>query len=168
MLPVYVAFLSDGRVVAACFLLGVLGMTDWVDGYVARKFNQVSELGKVLDPIADRLVFFVGIGAALATGHFPQWFGLLILLREISIAILMVGGTLLGMSRFPVTLWGKRATFALMCAVPWVTIGSAGGVWTVVEVAGWIVGIPGLLLSYVTFFQYLPLVRANLASRADG
>lgn len=153
---------------AACFLLGVLGTTDWVDGYVARRFDQVSELGKVLDPVVDRLVFFVGIGAALWYGHFPVWFGFLVLLREISIATLMVGGTILGMSRFPVTILGKRATFALLCAVPWITIGSAGGAWRLVEFVGWAVGVPGLVLSYYTFFQYLPIVRANLSSRAEG
>lgn len=164
-LPFYVVLLARDRVVPACFLLGFLGATDWVDGWVARRFDQISEFGKVLDPVADRIVFFVGIGAALWHSYFPVVFGGLILVREVGIAVLMVGGTLLGMERFPVTTAGKRATFALLCAVPWITIGSAGGVWLVAEAAGWIVGVPGLILSYVTFFQYLPMVRANLASR---
>lgn len=167
-LPFYVRLLADGRVVPACFLLGILGTTDWVDGWVARRFDQVSEFGKILDPVADRVVFFVGIGSALWFDVFPRVFGMLILAREISIAVLMVGGTLLGMARFPVTKAGKRATFALLCAVPWITIGSAGGGWRLVEVAGWIVGVPGVVLSYITFFGYLPIVRANLVSRAKG
>lgn len=168
VLPYYVVLLADGRIVPGCFLLGFLGATDWVDGWVARRFDQVSEFGKVLDPVADRVVFFVGIGAALWQGYFPVVFGALILVREAAIAVLMVGGTLLGMERFPVTTAGKRATFALLCAVPWITIGSAGGPWLAAEAAGWFVGIPGLVLSYVTFFQYLPIVRANLASRNVG
>lgn len=168
LLPSYVMLMGDGRVVAAGFLLGFLGATDWVDGWVARRFNQISEFGKVLDPVADRVVFFVGIGAALWFGHFPLWFGVLVLVREGSIALLMVGATLFGMARFPVTTLGKRATFALLCAVPWITVGSTGGAWIVVGVAGWMVGIPGLVLSYVTFFQYLPIVRANMASGQRG
>ena len=65
LLPVYVVLLGDERIVAGSFFLGFLAATDWVDGYVARRFNQVSEFGKVLDPVADRAVFFVGIGAAM-------------------------------------------------------------------------------------------------------
>ena len=167
-LPWYLSLLSQDRPVAAGFLLGFLGMTDWVDGWVARRFNQISELGKVLDPVADRLVFFVGIGGAIWHQHFPMLFGALILIREVSIALLMVGGTMLGMERFPVTIAGKRATFALLCAVPWITVGGVGGAWTVVLLAGWTVGIPGLVLSYFTFFQYLPIVRAHMSSRQSA
>jgi cardiolipin synthase len=89
-----------------------------------------------------------------------------ILVREVSIAIVMVVGTLLGMERFAVTRLGKWATFALLCAVPWITIGSAGGIWTAVEVVGWAVGIPGIIASYLAFFRYLPTVRANMSAKA--
>jgi cardiolipin synthase len=65
MLPTFVSLFADGRVVAGSWFFGLLASTDWIDGYIARRFNQVSELGKILDPIADRTVFFVGIGAAL-------------------------------------------------------------------------------------------------------
>lgn len=164
LLPFYVGLLADGRVVAASFFLGTLGFTDWVDGYVARRFNQVSEFGKIIDPVADRVVFFVGIGAAMYFGYFPWWFGAVILVREISIAVVMVVATMLGMERFAVTRLGKWATFALLCAVPWITIGSAGGVWVAAEIAGWTVGIPGIVASYVAFFRYLPTVRANMSS----
>ena len=63
-LYLYLLFGRDNRV-AAAVLLAVLGATDWVDGYVARHFHQVSNLGKVLDPMADRLLFFVGVGGII-------------------------------------------------------------------------------------------------------
>ena len=56
---------------AAAVLLGVLGATDWVDGYVARRYDQVSELGKVLDPTADRLLFIVCVGGIIVDGSAP-------------------------------------------------------------------------------------------------
>ena len=164
LLPVYVLLLTDGRVVAAAFLLGALSATDWVDGWVARRFDQVSELGKVLDPVVDRLVFLVGATTPMLTGDLTPWFGIPVVAREASIAVLMVGGTLLGMQRFPVTTSGKWAAFALMCAVPWITIGSAGGVWVLAEAAGWAVGVPGLVLSWVVLVRYLPSVRDGIAA----
>lgn len=164
LLPVYVLLLTDGRVVAAAFLLGALSATDWVDGWVARRFDQVSELGKVLDPVVDRLVFLVGATTPMLTGDLTPWFGVPVVAREASIAVLMVGGTLLGMERFPVTTSGKWAAFALMCAVPWITIGSAGGVWVLAEAAGWAVGVPGLVLSWVVLVRYLPSVRDGIAA----
>ena len=164
LLPFYVILLSDGRIVAGSFFLGFLAATDWVDGFVARRFNQISEFGKVLDPVADRAVFFIGIGAAMFFGYFPVWFGVLILVREVSIALLMIGATVRGMERFPVTRNGKLATFALLCAVPWITIGEAGGVWVFFTYLGWATGIPGLVVSYMSFFAYLPVVKANMSS----
>lgn len=164
MLPTYVSLMADGRVVAGSWFFGLLAATDWIDGYLARRLNQVSEFGKVIDPVADRLVFFVGIGTAMYYGFFPNWFGVVILVREISIAILMVGATALGMERFPVTRLGKWATFALLCAVPWITLGSAGGVWSVFTVIGWMAGLPGVVVSYVSFIKYLPTVRAHMAA----
>ena len=122
MLPTFVSLFADGRVVAGSWFFGLLAATDFVDGYIARRFNQVSELGKILDPIADRLVFFVGITAAMYYNYLPVWFGVVILVREVSIALLMIGATAMGMERFPVTRLGKWATLLclLRClGLPW-------------------------------------------------
>ncbi len=76
-LPLYlVILLGQDKRFAAALLLGALGATDWVDGYIARHFHQVSTLGKVLDPVADRLLFFVGIAGILLVDPpgAPVWF----------------------------------------------------------------------------------------------
>ncbi len=164
LLPMFVSLMSDGRVVAGSWFFGLLAFTDWIDGYIARRFNQVSEFGKILDPIADRLIFFVGIGTVMYFHHFPVWLGVIILVREVSIAILMVGATAMGMERFPVTASGKKAAFGLMCAIPWITLGSVGGWWTPIGVAGWLAVVPAVAFSYVSFVDYLPQVRANMSS----
>ena len=52
-------------------LLGIIGSTDWIDGYLARRLNQVSEVGKILDPLADRIAVAAGVIAGLVTGYLP-------------------------------------------------------------------------------------------------
>ena len=63
------------RQTAAAILLGVLGATDWVDGFLARRFHQVSTVGKVLDPAADRILVGTGVIAIMIHGAVPIWFG---------------------------------------------------------------------------------------------
>jgi cardiolipin synthase len=149
---------------AAAWLLGGLGATDWVDGYLARRLGQTSEFGKKFDPTVDRLLFVVGIGAIIANDAIPLWFAVAVLARE-----LLVGGTVavatvvFGMDRFDVTWWGKTATFLLMFAVPGFLMGHS----TVpgaeaFTVAAWILGVPGLLLSYYTAAVYVPTIRAAI------
>jgi cardiolipin synthase (CMP-forming) len=158
----YMLFGRDNRAGAA-FLLAGLGATDWIDGYIARRFNQVSELGKVLDPTADRLMFIVGIGGIIIDGRGPQWFYWLVVLREAILGLIIVVATVAGMKRFDVTWWGKTATFFLMGAVPSLLVGSSD-LWlnTEFRVAGWIMGIPGLALSYWTAAVYMPVIWNNL------
>ena len=122
LLPVFVSWMADGRIVAGAWFFGALCFTDFVDGWIARRFDQGSELGKVLDPVADRTIFFVGVVTAMWFDAFPVWLGALILFREGAIALMMVGATLLGMERFPVTKAGKWAAFLVMCTVGWLTL----------------------------------------------
>lgn len=164
----YLLFGRDNRV-AAGSLLAVLGATDWVDGWVARRFNQVSELGKVLDPTADRVLFIVGIFGIIIDGSAPVWFAVLVVVREVVIGGAMVILTALGMKRFDVTYLGKCATFALMFAFP-LFLAHAGfeSSRTVWLVLAWAFAAPGLVLSYYTAFAYVPQMRNNLrAGRAE-
>ena len=151
------------RPVAAGFLLGALGATDWVDGYLARHLNQISAFGQVYDPVVDRLLFLSALVALIVHGGVPAWFCWAVGAREAGVGLMMVVATMLGMERFAVTLLGKRATFALMCALPWLLVGSADFSGAgVIRGAGWLAGIPGLALSYLTAFLYVPKVREGL------
>ena len=159
---VYLLFVQDDRALAA-LLLGFLGATDWVDGWVARKFNQVSNFGSVFDPTVDRLLFVVGALSALLDGAVPWWFCLAILVREVLVGLMMLIATSFGMKRFAVTTNGKRYTFLLMMAVPFLLLAGSDHVTADFgRLIGWSCGIPGLALSYYTAAAYVPIVRANL------
>jgi len=162
-LPVFLYLLlgRDDRA-AAAWLLGGLGATDWVDGYVARRFDQVSEFGKVFDPTADRLLFIVATIAIIADGAAPRWFCLLVVAREVLVGAMMAVATLVfKMPRFDVSWWGKLATFLLMFAVPGFMLGASDFPGhTGFQIAAWILGIPGLVVSWATAVLYVPKVRA--------
>jgi cardiolipin synthase len=149
---------------AAAWLLGVLGMTDWVDGWLARRYGWVSELGKLLDPIADRLALVVGILGILIDGSAPRWFGVAALAREVlvSIAGLVLGA--LGARRIDVTWWGKTGTFFLYFAFPmWLGGKSTLSYAPFLDTAAWVFAIPGLLAAYYSAWQYLGLGRRALS-----
>jgi cardiolipin synthase (CMP-forming) len=150
---------------AAAWLLGGLGATDWVDGWVARRFNQKSDFGAIFDPTVDRGLFIVAVIAILIDQSMPIWFGSAILVREVFVAGAMSIATAFGMKRFAVNKWGKRYTFLLMFAVPLILLGQAEGAgsrW--VSWLGWFFGLPALVISYTTAINYLPVIRANLRS----
>ncbi len=166
LLPVFLyLLLVEQERAAAALLLGTLSATDWVDGYVARRFGQVSEFGKIFDPTVDRLLFVVATTAIIIDGSIPLWFALAILVREVGVGLMMAIATLVyKMPRFDVTYLGKLATFLLMFAVPAFLMGNsdiAGA--SVFTVLAWAVGLPGLVLSYWAAIAYIPQVRLAVA-----
>ena len=165
---VYLLFGRENRAAAAS-LLAILGATDWVDGYIARHFDQVSEVGKILDPVADRLLFFVGVGAILVDGTVPVWFAVMVLVRELAVGATTVLFGLLGSRRVDVTWWGKAGTFGLMFAFPLFLASESTLGWAdTARIFAWVTGIPGLVFSYVAWALYLPLgLDALRRGRAD-
>ena len=169
-LPVFV-WLLFGREdrSSAAWLLAALGCTDWIDGYIARRWNQVSNLGKILDPVADRLLFFVGVGAILIDGSVPVWFAWAVLVREFVVAVTTVVLALLGARRVNVTWFGKAGTFGLMMAFPFFLASHSTLGWHhMAGILAWVTGIPGLILSYIAWAMYVPLgLEALRGGRAD-
>jgi cardiolipin synthase len=154
---------------AAAWLLGGLGATDWVDGFLARRLGQTSEFGKKFDPTVDRLLFVVGIVSIIVNDAIPLWFAIAVLAREVIVGLSVAIATIaFGMQRFDVTWWGKTATFLLMFAVPGFLMGhstvpGADGF----TIAAWCFAIPGLVLSYYTAITYVPVIRDSVrAGRA--
>ena len=156
---------------AAAWLLAVLCASDWVDGYIARHFDQVSKLGKILDPTADRILLGVGGVAIIVDGSIPAWVGILALGRE-----LVVGGAgivlgLMGARRIDVLLVGKAGNFLLMLAFPLFLASNpdGGAPWhAVARPLAWLCAIPGLVLSYYSAYRYVPLARDALSERRVG
>jgi cardiolipin synthase len=148
----------------AALLLAVLGATDWVDGYVARHFNQVSTLGKILDPTADRLLLLVAVVAIIIDGAVPVWFGAAVLVREALVALIAVALALAGARRIDVQWAGKAGTFGLMFAFPLFLAGhSSSSLHHTAQLLAWFCAIPGLFFSYYSAITYLPLARQALA-----
>src|SRR5262245_52224970 len=100
--PVFVILLANGDRVAAAILLGLLGVSDWVDGWIARHFDQGSDLGKVLDPVADRVLLLVAAIALLIDGAVPIVVGVLVLIREALVSIAVLALALAGARRIDV------------------------------------------------------------------
>ena len=155
------------RPVRALVVLGVLVATDWVDGYVARRFDQVSRLGKVLDPISDRILIAVVVIALGVAGIAPWWALGAVLLRDLVVAV--VGLVVLGRGHQPpaVTRTGKAATFGLMATFPTFLLAEAVGgpgrdVLRAVCFAGLAVAT---VLYYVAAAQYARAVAARPVAR---
>ena len=145
----------------AGLLLGALGATDGVDGFIARRFDQVSTLGKVLDPIADRLLIGVAGISTIALGAVPLWVGVTALAREGLVAAGFLVVAALGGRRLDVSRAGKAATFGLMAALPLFLGGHANDDWhSVAEILAWIFAVPGLILGWYAAVTYVPRARA--------
>lgn len=160
---VWLLFGAGDRAWAAA-LLAMVGATDWVDGWFARRFDQVSELGKILDPAADRLLTLTAVLSMWIDGSAPAWFAFLTLLREGLVTFAAVALAARGVARFDVTWWGKTGTFFLLFAYPFL-LGGASGLDSadILRALGWICGIPGLIISWYAAWGYVPIARAGLA-----
>ncbi|MDE3065879.1 MAG: CDP-alcohol phosphatidyltransferase family protein [Acidobacteriota bacterium] len=173
MLPVFVWLLfGTGHRAWAAWLLAVLGATDWVDGFLARRLGQVSTIGKVIDPVADRLLVIVGLIAVAAAGGVPWWFAGATLARELVVSLMNLTLAALGAARIDVLWWGKVSTFALMFSYPLFLLTSnahhraLSGWQHDARAACWAIGVMGLTLAWVVLAGYVrPALRALRTGR---
>ena len=163
--------LHDDRPIAAGILLAILGATDWVDGYIARRFDQGSKFGQIIDPVADRVLLIAGAVALLIDGRVPYWVGIVVLAREALISVATVSLAALGARRIDVQWVGKAGTLALMFALPmflWLDATAAGFGRDVLAVVTWTFTLAGLGLSYYATLGYIPIARAALREGREG
>lgn len=151
---------------AAAWLLGFLGATDWLDGWLARRFGTVSDLGKILDPVADRVLIVIASLAVLIDGSFPLWLGVVVLVREalVSIGVLVLAA--LGAKRIDVLWVGKAGTFALMLSVPMFLVAEAGLSWSPIgRFIAWGAAGVAIVLGWWAAAGYVPLALDALKER---
>ncbi len=158
--------LGPGHVVAAVVVLAVGGTTDWVDGYVARRLGQVSRLGELLDPFADRLYILATLIGFTVREVVPWWLTMALLLREAVLGVALLVLRRHGYGPPPVHYVGKTGTFVLLAAFPVLLLAGAVPAWQpVVSPIGW--GLAWWALGLYWAAAVLYLVQAFRLLRSD-
>jgi cardiolipin synthase len=163
LVPVFAVLIVQGEDLWALGVLAFSGFSDWLDGFVARQFDQVSGLGKVLDPAADRLFILVTLIALVWRDAIPLWLVVALVTRDVLLACLMPFLARRRYGPLPVHFAGKAATFALLYAFPLLLLAETSGpVGTVSAVLGWAFAWWGLALYWFAAVLYLVQARALL------
>jgi cardiolipin synthase len=147
----------------AVVVLLVAGATDYFDGKIARATGQISRLGQLLDPLADRLYILATLVGLVVRDIVPLWFAVALIARDVILALALIPLRRRGIVGLPVTFLGKAATFNLLYALPLLLLGasydSGQSVWTQwtgwAYMAGWAFAIWGLALYLWTGVMYL-------------
>ncbi len=149
----------------ALVLLMVAGITDFLDGWLARKLDQQTVVGQILDPVADRLyILAVVLGLALRE-IIPWWMAISLPLRDLLMWGLVPLLRTRGYSALPVHFLGKAATFNLLYAFPLLLLGDGEGVVaTLAQVFGWAFALWGIGLYWWAGVLYAWQVRRLLAT----
>lgn len=147
LIPVFLVLLVLEHYGWALVLIALSSITDFVDGYIARHFNQISRLGQLLDPAADRLFILATLVGLGWVGVLPWWFIGAIVARDV---LLLLLGVVLANHRFgplPVHHLGKMGTFAILFSMPVILLASAvpATAWLALPL-GWAAGIWGVFL----------------------
>jgi cardiolipin synthase len=146
--------------------LGVLvlsGVSDYLDGYLARRLDQTSRLGEILDPVADRLYILSTVIGLAVRGTIPWWLALLLPARDVFLWGLVPFLRTRGFSALPVHFLGKAATFNLLYAFPLLLLGDGDSVVAMLaKVFGWAFAIWGTCLYWWAGLLYAWQVRKLL------
>lgn len=176
LIPVFLGLLIAEEWFWALATLVFSSITDFIDGQVARRFNQITRLGQLLDPAADRLYIVATLVGLAWGGILPWWLVAVILARD----VMLIGlGVVLASNRLgplPTHHLGKVATFTLLFALPTLVIGEAFPAlapWA--GPIGWAASIWGAFLYWAAGIAYLAQavglvrsVRASAAAASDS
>jgi cardiolipin synthase (CMP-forming) len=147
--------------IIAAGLLGLAGVSDWLDGKLARMLNQQSRLGELLDPAADRLYILATVVALAVRGIIPWWLFAAIAAREVCVALsLVVLRSRTDYGAIQVSFVGKAATLCLMYGFPLLFLGAHGGITAeIVRVIAWAFTVWGVALYWWAALLYLSEIR---------
>ncbi|PZR52829.1 CDP-alcohol phosphatidyltransferase family protein [Xylanimonas oleitrophica] len=160
LVPVFAVLIVSGHDVWALVVLAVSGFTDWLDGVLARRLDQVSRLGQLLDPAADRLFIFVTLVGLAWRGVVPLWVLAVIVARDVMLACLVPLLARYGYGPLQVNLVGKAGTFSLLYAFPLLLLAEVpGAVGAVAHVVGWAFTWWGVGLYWLAGLQYVAQTR---------
>lgn len=167
--PLFLFLIVRGEDGAALLVLAVSGVTDYLDGYIARRTNTVTRLGQVLDPAADRLYILSSLIGLVVRGVLPWWFAACLLLRDVLGVFLVRQVRRWGYRDLPVHFVGKTATFNLLYAFPLLLFAQWYPSWsTWVLPIAWAFAWWGLLLYWLAFLMYVVQARRMVAeARAE-
>jgi cardiolipin synthase len=150
----------------ALIILVISSFTDWLDGYLARRLNQFSRLGELLDPLADRLYVVAALIALFVRELIPIWVVVALLLRDVVMFLFLVYLKKFGYNGVPVHFVGKAATMNLLYALPLILLGTFSGlVGQVAEVFGWAFLLWGVSMYWYAAILYMKQIlslRRNL------
>lgn len=155
--------LGQGNVGWAAALIFIIGSTDWVDGFLARRLDQISEVGKFLDPLADRLMIASALVGGLLAGVLPALIGWPLIVREVLVGIGTLALARRRLGTLEVKWLGKFATFLLYGAIPSFYLTAAAIVPWLFGPPAWISGVVGLVLYWYVGFQYASEVLRRLS-----
>jgi cardiolipin synthase len=144
----------------ALLVLAVAGFTDWADGQIARRMNQTSRLGQMLDPVADRLYIFATVLGLALRGIIPWWLAIALPLRDVLLTFTLPALHRRGYNALPVHFLGKAATFCLLYAFPLLLLGDGTSTLNLLaRVFGWAFAIWGTGLYYWAGALYFVQLR---------
>ncbi len=137
-------------------VLALAGFSDWLDGHLARKWNQRSRLGQMLDPVADRFYILATLIGLAVRELVPWWLVVVLIARDVVIALLVPLLKTRGYSSLPVHFLGKAATFNLLYAFPLVLLGDGDGNFALLaRIFGWAFAIWGTGLYWWAGWLYV-------------
>ncbi|WP_454043941.1 CDP-alcohol phosphatidyltransferase family protein [Cellulosimicrobium sp. Marseille-Q8652] len=167
LVPVFAVLIVEGYDVWALVVLAVSGASDWLDGVLARRLDQVSRLGQMLDPAADRLFILVTLLGLAWRDVVPLWLVVVIVARDLLLVSLMPWLARHGYGPLPVSFAGKAGTFALLYAFPLLLLAEMPG-WLgdAAAVVGWAFTWWGIGLYWLAGVQYVAQTR-SLAAAGD-
>lgn len=125
LVPVFLVLVVSGEDALALLTLVVSSLTDYLDGWIARRFDQITRLGRILDPAADRLYIFATVIGLAFRDLVPWWLVAILVARDLMLVVLAVVLANHGYGPLPVHHLGKFATFCLFYALPLIMLGEA-------------------------------------------